>query len=116
MSADFCIQMRDTFMIRTRRRVLAAAGLLLGLPTLAFAQLEETAERRAGCMLDAIMLCSSAIPNKARIASCLASKMSQLSPQCRAQFPTNPGANAAQAHDLKGRVRRQLPSAVARSY
>lgn len=103
-------------MIGTRRKVFAVAGLLFSLPTLAFAQLEETAERRAACMLDAIMLCSSAIPNKTRIASCLASKMSQLSAQCRAQFATNPGANAAPAHDLKGPVRRQLPSAVARSH
>jgi hypothetical protein len=77
----------EIVMIRIRNKVFGAAGLLLGaLPTVAFAQLEETAERRAACMGDAIMLCSSAIPNKARIASCLASKMSRLSPQCRAQF------------------------------
>jgi hypothetical protein len=37
-------------------------------------------------MSDAFSLCIAAIPNKARIASCLASKMSQLSPRCRAQF------------------------------
>jgi hypothetical protein len=37
-------------------------------------------------MGDAMTLCIAAIPNKARIASCLASKMSQLSPRCRAQF------------------------------
>jgi hypothetical protein len=37
-------------------------------------------------MGDALSLCIAAIPNKARIASCLASKMSQLSPRCRAQF------------------------------
>jgi hypothetical protein len=104
-----------TVMIRIRSRILAAAGLLLGtLPTAAFAQLEETAERRTACMVDAIMLCSSAIPNKALIASCLASKMSQLSPQCRAQFATNSGVNAAQARDLKGDNRRQMPSAAAR--
>jgi hypothetical protein len=53
---------------------------------MAFAQLEATAERRGACMGDAIMLCSSAIPNKVRIASCLASKMDQLTPRCRAQF------------------------------
>jgi hypothetical protein len=77
-------------MIRIRIGVLAVAGLLFGaLPTVAFAQLEETPERRAACMADAVMLCSSAIPNKARIASCLASKMSKLSPQCRAQFAKN---------------------------
>jgi len=74
-------------MTRIRPAILATAALLLGaLPTVAFAQLEATAERRAACMGDAIMLCSAVIPNKARIASCLASKMDQLSPRCRAQF------------------------------
>jgi hypothetical protein len=74
-------------MTKTRSGLFAAAGLLLAvLPTAAFAELRETPERRAACMGDAIMLCSAAIPNKARIASCLAAKMSQLSPRCRAQF------------------------------
>ena len=74
-------------MIRILNGILRAAGLLISvLPTAAFAQLEETAERRAACMADTILLCSSAIPNKARIASCLASKMDQLTPRCRAQF------------------------------
>jgi hypothetical protein len=36
------------------------------------------AEERGVWMGDAISLCIAAIPNKARIASCLASKMSQL--------------------------------------
>ena len=70
-----------------RTGAITAAGLLVGaLATVAHAQLEETAERRAACMVDAITLCSSAIPNKARIATCLASKMDRLSPRCRAQF------------------------------
>ena len=74
-------------MTKNRSRLFAATGLLLSvLPTTAFAELRETPERRAACMGDAIMLCRSAIPNKERIASCLASKMSQLSPGCRAQF------------------------------
>jgi hypothetical protein len=92
MAADIVVsggrvRPREIAMTRIRTGVIAAAGLLLGaLPTVAFAQLEETAERRAACMVDAITLCSSAIPNKARIATCLASKMNRLSPRCRAQF------------------------------
>jgi hypothetical protein len=79
---------REIIMIRIRIGVLAVVGLLFGaLPTtVAIAQLEDTPERRVACMADAIMLCSSAIPNRARIASCLASKKSQLSPACKAQF------------------------------
>jgi len=78
---------REIVMIRSCNGMLAAVGLLIGvLPTAALAQLEATAARRAACMGDAIMLCSSAIPNKARIAACLASKMEQLTPRCRAQF------------------------------
>jgi len=74
-------------MTKTRNGLLAATGLLLAaLPTAAPAEVRETPERRAACMADAIMLCPGAIPNKARIASCLASKMSQLTPRCRAQF------------------------------
>jgi hypothetical protein len=69
------------------RCVLAATCMIAGaLPTVASAQLESTPERRAACMADALTLCSSAIPNRARIASCLASKMDRLSPRCRAQF------------------------------
>jgi hypothetical protein len=67
--------------------MLGAVGLFLAvLPTAAWAEIRYTAEQRAACMGDALMLCSSAIPNKERIASCLASKMSELSPRCRAQF------------------------------
>jgi hypothetical protein len=43
-------------------------------------------EERGACMGNAISLCIAATANKARIASCLASKMSQVSPRCRAQF------------------------------
>ena len=73
--------------MKIRRGVLGAAGLFLALlPTAALAEIRYTPEQRAACMGDALMLCSSAIPNKERIASCLASKMSELSPRCRAQF------------------------------
>ena len=74
-------------MIRIRTAPFAALALLLALPTAAIASVSRpTAEERGACMGDALSLCLAAIPNKARIASCLASKMSQLSPRCRAQF------------------------------
>jgi hypothetical protein len=71
-----------------RSGIFGALGLILGvLPTMAVAEpIRGTKEQRAACMGDAITLCSSVIPNKERIAACLASKMSQLSPRCRAQF------------------------------
>ena len=69
--------MTDDKLIRrvVRSRRFLAATVVIGIvPTAAVAH-EETAERRAACMADTILLCSSAIPNKARIASCLASKI-----------------------------------------
>ena len=79
---------REIVMIKTRTGMFGAVGLLLCVvPTAALASVSKpTAEERGACMGDAISLCISAIPNKARIASCLASKMSQLSQRCRAQF------------------------------
>src|SRR3954462_5774035 len=79
---------REIVMIKTRTGMLGAVGLMLcALSTAALASVSKpTAEERAACIGDAVHLCISAIPNRARIASCLASKMSQLSPRCRAQF------------------------------
>ena len=75
-------------MIRIRTGLFGVGGLLLSvLSTAAPASVSKpTAEERGACMGDAISFCIAALPNKARIASCLASKMSQLSPRCRAQF------------------------------
>jgi len=75
-------------MIMIRTAPFAALALLLcALPTAAPASVSKpTAEERSACMGDAISLCLAAIPNKPRVASCLASKMSQLSPRCRSQF------------------------------
>ena len=75
-------------MMRIRTTMFRVLGLLASvLSTAALASVSKpTAEERAACMGDAMTLCIAAIPNRARIASCLASKMSQLSPRCRAQF------------------------------
>ncbi|HEY1365318.1 MAG TPA: hypothetical protein VGF60_23950 [Xanthobacteraceae bacterium] len=75
--------------------VLGVLALLYVLATGAVAQLQGTAEQRAACMADAIMLCSSVIPNRARIASCLGSRMDELSPRCRAQFEKYNSAKAS---------------------
>jgi hypothetical protein len=79
---------KENAMIRIPTGLFGLIGLLLTvLPTAAPASVNKpTAEERGACMGDALSLCIAAIPNKARIASCLASKMSQLSPRCRAQF------------------------------
>jgi hypothetical protein len=84
-------------MIRIPTGLFGLIGLLLTvLPTPAPASVNKpTAEERGACMGDALSLCIAAIPNKARIASCLASKMSQLSPRCRAQFDRAAGRQSA---------------------
>ena len=73
-------------MIPKGKMIGAISLLLIVTPTIALAEIRHTAEQKAACMGDALSLCSSVIPNKQRIATCLASKMSQLSPRCRAQF------------------------------
>ena len=73
-------------MIKVAIGMLGAVSVLVGvLPTPAAAQLKGTAGAGAACMGDAITL-RSVIPDRARIASCLGSKMSQLSPRCALQF------------------------------
>jgi hypothetical protein len=86
-------------MLMTRLDLGRSGALALALSTLATAAcagdpLRGTAEQRAACMADAIMLCSSAIPNRVRIAACLGSRMSQLSPRCRAQFAKHAAGGA----------------------
>jgi len=75
-------------MMRIRTTMFGVLGLLASvLSTAALASVSKpTAEERAACMGDAMTLCITAIPNRARIASCLASTMSQLSPRGRAKF------------------------------
>jgi hypothetical protein len=63
-------------MIRIPTGLFGLIGLLLTvLPTAAPASVNKpTAEERGACMGDAFSLCIAAIPNKARIASCLLRK------------------------------------------
>jgi hypothetical protein len=65
--------------------VLLIAGFNLGvLPSVqAF---EATAEQQQACEPDAFRLCSSEIPDAARVAACMRVNEESLSPPCRAVF------------------------------
>jgi hypothetical protein len=49
-----------------------------------------TPEQEQACTGDAFRLCSSDIPDVARVTACMARNKSQLSPACRAQFRAGP--------------------------
>ena len=49
-----------------------------------------TPEQEQACTGDAFRLCSSEIPDVARVTACMARNKSQLSPPCRAQFRSGP--------------------------
>jgi hypothetical protein len=80
---------KETVIMTKIRRVLLGAAIVGSLfsflPTAASA-FQATAEQRAACLGDALSLCSAAIPSTDRVFACLASKKSQLSASCRAQF------------------------------
>jgi hypothetical protein len=73
-------------MTKIRIGMFAVGFLLSVFPTAGFAGFQPTAEQRSACMGDALRLCSAVLPDTDRIVSCLASKKSQLAPQCRAHF------------------------------
>ena len=54
-----------------------------------------TPEQEQACTGDAFRLCSSEIPDVARVTACMDAKRSQLSPACRAQFRADPAPAAA---------------------
>ena len=73
---------------------LAVALTLSILPTMSHAY---TQEEQAACQPDAFRLCSSEIPDVDRVTACMVAKKSQLSPQCRAFFRSDPEPSAARA-------------------
>lgn len=54
-----------------------------------------TPEQEQACTGDAFRLCSSEIPDVARVTACMSAKKSQLTPPCRAQFREDPEPSAA---------------------
>jgi hypothetical protein len=73
-------------MTKIRNAVLSAAivATLMAPSSASFAQ--GTPEQRSACMGDAFRLCSSQIPNVARITACMKTNFSKLSPGCKAVF------------------------------
>ena len=56
-----------------------------------------TPEQEQACTGDAFRLCSSEIPDIARVTACMVAKKSQLSPPCRAHFRPDPEPTEAAA-------------------
>jgi hypothetical protein len=54
-----------------------------------------TPEQEQACTNDAFRLCSAEIPDVDRVTACMVRNKSQLSPGCRAQFRSEPEAEAA---------------------
>jgi hypothetical protein len=62
----------------------AVVAALIAAPSVSYAQ--GTPEQRSACMGDAFRLCSSQIPNVAKITACMKSNFSKLSPGCKTVF------------------------------
>ncbi len=73
--------------------VLLAAAMLSTASTAQ--ERRGTAEQRAACAPDAFKLCSSYIPDPAKVENCLRLKISDLSGPCRLVFEQNLGAVAS---------------------
>ena len=73
---------------------LALALSLLILPTKGHAY---TQEEQQACQPDAFRLCSAEIPDVDRVTACMIARKSQLSPECRRFFRSDPEPDEAQA-------------------
>jgi hypothetical protein len=73
---------------------LAVALALSAMPTTGFAYTEE--EQQA-CQPDAFRLCSSEIPDVDRVTACMVARKSELSPDCRRFFRSDPEPPATAA-------------------
>lgn len=69
---------------RTGRIILVVAFSVAAAASAKAAQ--GTAEQRAACTPDAMRLCSSEIPDVARVTACMKAKQASLSARCRAMF------------------------------
>jgi hypothetical protein len=63
-----------------RIRIALASAFLALVPAAALA---ETQEEQQACMNDAFNVCGHAIPNRDRVAACLAANLHRISDECR---------------------------------
>lgn len=75
-------------MARAVQLVVIGAGLMVSLATAAHAESDYrgTAAQRRACRPDVFRFCAAEIPNVGAITRCLASRVTRLSPPCRAVF------------------------------
>jgi hypothetical protein len=81
-------------------RIVCLLALPVGalLCSLTGAGAQGTPEARQACTPDAMRLCSEFIPDADRVKSCMLSKRSQLSAECRAAMTGGGGAKHAARH------------------
>lgn len=76
----------------------AALAVALSLSTLPTTGHAYTQEQQQACQPDAFRLCSAEIPDVDRVTACMVARKSQLSPECRKFFRSEPDeARAAPA-------------------
>jgi hypothetical protein len=81
-----------TFFSSSGRRILIAAGLVLGTMSTAHAY---TAEQQQLCTDDAFRLCGADIPDVDRVTACMVKHKSELSAGCKSVFRPSPGTPGA---------------------
>jgi len=69
---------------------LTLAILSVFMTSPALSQSDLRSKQQAACEDDAYRLCPDEIPDEALVASCLARRKAELSPECRAMFAPSP--------------------------
>ena len=82
---------------KTRRPCIAVVAALLWATTASAQENRGTPEQRAACAPDAFRLCSSYIPDPARVEDCLRQNKSDLSDACRSVFELGTGPVAGRS-------------------
>jgi hypothetical protein len=84
-------------MISTTTRPIEVLALLLCTTTASAQDNRGTPEQRAACAPDAFRLCSSYIPDPARVEHCLRQSKSDLSDACQSIFEQSAGPVASRS-------------------